>query len=317
MDCPPRIALAIGDPNGIGPEIVLRAAVESRREEAARPIVIGDRAVVDHYVAQAQLSLEDIEVRDVASLPRAAFVPGEIRAEAGAACIAYAREAIAMASAGRADAVLAGPHNERAVHAAGIAFNGYPGLLAEATATAPENVFLRLIGGGLLVTHVTLHQSLRSAIEDLSPARVEAAIAATDAVCRRLGRSAPSIGVAGLNPHAGEAGLFGDEDEAVIAPAVAAARAAGIDAHGPVGADLVFSERRHDACVAMFHDQGHIAVKVAAGRRTLALSIGTPVLFASVGHGSAHDIAGLGTADARPMIDALTLMTELIGQTSR
>ena len=314
----PRIALPIGDPNGIGPEIALKAAADPEVQKACTPLIVGDMDVLGSYAAG--LGIEAPTARAFASSPFAenglagAPEPGAVTAAAGRAAIAYAQEAIRLAAVGDVDAVVAAPHNETAVARAGIPFSGYPSLVAREMGTPEDRVFLMLVSPDFRIVHVTLHVSMRQAVEMVTTERVLAAIRAADAAVRQLGVAQPLIGVSGLNPHAGEGGLFGDEDVLVIAPAVAAAQADGIKVDGPTGADLLLAGRAHDAYVVMLHDQGHIPVKLAGRGNSFGVTIGAGVLFSSVAHGSAHDIAGRGTADARPLINTILQMARQFGR---
>jgi 4-hydroxy-L-threonine phosphate dehydrogenase PdxA len=236
---------------------------------------------------------------------RATRRAGSIR---GKATVAYANAAVSLAREGKLDAIIGCPHSETAVNRAGIAFNGYAGLVADLTSTPRERAFVMLAAKGLHITHVTLHESLAHALFRLSPELVIAAAKATVAAASRLGNAAPTLGVFGINPHAGEDGLFGDEDERITKPAVAHLRKNGIAADGPVGGDLALSQRRHDFYLAMFHDQGHIPIKLISPLRASALVIGVPVLFASVAHGCAFDIAGKGVADPTGIIETVELV---------
>lgn len=303
-----RIAIPLGDPHGIGPEIAIKAALDPALHAVARPILVGDREVIDAYAARldcvgtlvAAVRSGAVAFEPVVSL-RAAPNPGVITADAGRATVAYARHAIAMVQRGAADAVVAAPHNETAVAKAGIPFSGYPSLLAEATGTDPAKVFLMLVSKRLRIVHVTLHVGLRAALDLITTPRVLDAARSADVVLKMLGIARPRIAACGINPHAGEGGLFGSEDDTIVRPAVESARRAGIDIEGPGGADVLMAEGKHDAYLAMFHDQGHIPIKLEGRGNSFALSIGTPVLFSSVAHGSAHDIAGTGKADAEPL----------------
>jgi 4-hydroxy-L-threonine phosphate dehydrogenase PdxA len=295
-----RIALAIGDPNGIGPEIAVKA-VAAIADDAIEPVLVGDAHVIRHYGAPRSLHA-------VGALDRDAFAPGRLDPRAGRATVAYVKEAVRMAGCGEVQAVVACPHSETAINRAGIAFSGYPGLLAELTDTPPERVFLMLVAAGLRIAHVTLHESVQSALARISVRSVVDAGLHAVRTTQRLGVTGPSLGVFGINPHAGEEGLFGDEDERITRPAVAELRARGVDAQGPAGADVLLAQRRHDVYLAMFHDQGHIPIKLLSPLRSSALAIGTPILFSSVGHGCAFDIAGKGIADATSVVEALKLL---------
>jgi 4-hydroxythreonine-4-phosphate dehydrogenase len=315
----PILAIALGDPAGIGPELALKAALDGRLRSRCRPLLVGDPGVIACHAAGAGIAAVLIEragadrtearpgTLDI--LPRRHFAPGEfvlgsVTAQNGRAALDSAAAAIAAARDGAVQAVLAAPMNQTAIAAAGIAFDGYPGFVARACGMAEEDVFLMLCFDRTRIVHVTLHVPVAGALALLTQERITAAILAADAALRRLGIAAPRIAVGGLNPHAGEGGLFGREDIEVTAPAIAAARAAGATVDGPFGADTMFHKPGYDAFTVMLHDQGHIAAKMVAAHRTAGLAIGAPVLFSSVAHGSGHDIAGRGMADPTAMIEA-------------
>lgn len=301
-----RIAIAIGDPNGIGPEIAVKAA--AARAGGVEPLLVGDAAVIEHYIARFAPE-SDIPVASVASLAPGAFAPGTLDPRAGRATVDYVSEAVRMAQRGEVAAVIACPMSETAINRAGIAFSGYPGLLADLTQTPRERTFLMLVAAGLRIAHVTLHESVRDALARLAPELVVSAASAAIETVRRLGIDAPRLAVFGINPHAGEGGLFGDDDERITKPAIERLRALGVAADGPAGADVLLSQRSHDVYLAMFHDQGHIPVKLLSPLRASALSIGTPVLFSSVAHGCAYDIAGRGVADHSSVSETLDLIS--------
>lgn len=320
MNHEPAIAIAIGDPNGIGPEIAVKAAV-SCAGSGISPVLVGDAFVIEHYLELCAPGFRlaawgeavgpgDVLHVPVDALPGTAFKPGQVCAEAGAATVAYAARAVSLARDGSVAAVVACPHSETAVNLAGIAFNGYPGLLADLTGTPREKVFLMLVASGLRIAHATLHESVRAALGRLDQALVSDALRATFGTLARLGLAQPSVGVFGINPHAGEGGLFGDDDARITEPAVRGMRAEGFDVHGPVGADVMLAQRRHDAYLAIFHDQGHIPVKLLSPLRASALAIGTDVMFSSVGHGSAHDIAGRNIADPSSVLETFALLSQ-------
>lgn len=322
------IALTIGDPNGIGPEIAVKAAAELRQSQDIRIVLVGDDHVVRHYVDRvgrgASLRLfagqpagdGGVLFHAVDALPMSAFQPGQIDAAAGRATVAYVDAAIGLVRSGSADAIVGCPHNETAVNAAGIPFSGYPGLIARLTDTPEETVFMMLVGGGLRILHATLHERIHHALARLTPELIEEAGTACASTLKRLGIVEPRIGVFGINPHAGENGLFGDDDDRITAPAVARLRQAGIAAEGPVGADIMLGRKDIDGFVAIYHDQGHIPVKLLAGRNASALSVGAGVLFSSVGHGSAFDIAGRCEADHGAVLRTLRLIGNLPAETT-
>lgn len=296
-----RIAITIGDPNGIGPEIAVKAA-RKFAGGGIEPVLVGDEFVIRNYGG------EGLSIAPVDALDPAGFVPGRIDPRAGRATVAYVREAVRLVSAGEVSAIVACPQSETAINSAGIPFSGYAGLLAQLTETPEDQVFLMLVAAGLRIAHVTLHESVKSALGRITTERVVAAGLATVKAVQRLGVANPKLGVFGINPHAGEDGLFGDDDDRVTRPAVARLRELGVLADGPVGADVMLSQRKHDVYLAMFHDQGHIPMKLLSPLRSSALSIGTPVLFSSVGHGCAHDIAGRGVADPVSVIETVALL---------
>ncbi len=207
--------------------------------------------------------------------------------------------------------MVAAPQTERSIHAAGIAFDGYPSFVARETNTPVNDVFLMICFDDKRIVHATLHVSVREALALITPSRVEHVIRVADASLKKLGIARPKIFVSGLNPHAGEDGLFGRDEIDIISPAIARAAASGIDVTGPFGADTMFRKKGSDAFIVMLHDQGHIAAKLLAFNRTAGLSIGSPILFSSVAHGSAHDIAGKGIADPGAMIEAVTRLARV------
>ena len=284
-----RIALAIGDPNGIGPEIAVKAAV-ALNGSSPRVVLVGDPFVVRHYVAQEARGYpvreivagdppipQTINVLAIAALPHQAFVPGRIDPAAGRATVAYVEAALAFVRANHARAIVGCPHNEAAVNAAGIAFSGYPGLIARLSGLPEDRVFLMLVGERLRILHATLHERLQNALLRLTPDLVEAAGLACWSALTSLGIEQPRIGLCGINPHAGEGGLFGDDDDRITAPAVERLRRAGVAVEGPLGADILLPRADLDGFVAMYHDQGHIPIKLLAGRTASALSVGAGI----------------------------------------
>jgi 4-hydroxythreonine-4-phosphate dehydrogenase len=320
----PRIAIATGDPAGIGPEIALKAALDPRVRRICRPLLFGDRSVLETHAAACGLAPKIHAVARAAQaswsdgavslVERRQFKPGElhigaIAAPHGEAALDSAKAAIDAALAGDVDAVIAAPQTESSIKLAGIEFDGYPTFVARCTGVPPEDVFLMLCfeldGTEMRIAHATLHTSLRRAIKLVTRDRVLHAIRSADSALRRMGIACPRIAVSGLNPHAGEGGLFGDEEQAIIGPAIADAKKNDVAAEGPFGADTMFLKKGYDAFVVMIHDQGHIVAKTHAFAGTAALTIGTPVLFSSVAHGSALDIAGKNRADPGALISAI------------
>jgi 1,2-dihydroxy-3,5-cyclohexadiene-1,4-dicarboxylate dehydrogenase len=314
---PRRIALAVGDPNGIGPEIVLKSlAVLAERAGGAQALmnmaVFGPRPVLADTARRLDLAalLDTLDVRPAGGVPADQAQPGLVCAAAGVSAVASASAAIRAVQAGEFDAVVAGPHHETAIAQSGIRFSGYPSLVAEVCGLRRDRVFLLLVGGGLRIVHVTLHESVATALRRITPELIVAAAQAGVRACQALGVPAPRVGLMGLNPHASEGGLFGPEDAATTFPAAQMLRAAGVNASDPQGADVLLIARQHDLLVAMLHDQGHIPVKLLAPQAASAITIGAGVLLATTGHGSAMDIAGQGVARPDAMLRSLALLTQ-------
>lgn len=327
MPVRPNIAIALGDPAGIGPEIALKAALDPAVTAICRPVLFGDPGVVQIHAERCGLTpqLRVIERATAAGSDAAVaivgltqFAPGELRlgeinAANGRAAVVAARRAIEAALAGEVSAVIAAPQTEAAIHAAGIEFDGYPSFVARTTGTPADAAYLMICFDDKRIVHTTLHVSLRRALELVTRERVQHVIRSTDHALRRIGIDRPRIAVAGLNPHASEGGLFGAEEATIITPATAAERAAGIDVAGPFGADTMFAKPGFDAFIVMFHDQGHIAAKTLAPNRTAGMTIGTPIVFSSVAHGSALDIAGCNRASPAAIIEAVRRVTGVRG----
>lgn len=314
------IALAIGDPNGIGPEIAVKAALRFAQERAEpRIVLLGDEQVIRFYADQcgagdrltrfgAKTAAGESSFFPVDALDASSFRPGTPSAAGGRATIAYIEAALGLVDAGRATAIVACPHSEKSVNAAGVPFSGYPSLLARLKGLPDDEVFLMLVGGGLRIVHVTLHERLQDALARIDSRLIEAAVRAGAGALRQLGIESPKLGIFGINPHAGESGLFGDDDIRIIEPSVARLRAEGYVVEGPIGADLMIGRSDLDAFVAMYHDQGHVPVKLLAGRNSAAMSIGAGLIFSTVGHGCAFDIAGRNIADCEAVLRSLRLV---------
>jgi 4-hydroxythreonine-4-phosphate dehydrogenase len=284
----PRVAITVGDPAGIGPEIAAKTAVDPRVLDVCEPVVM------------APPSLNGFRV-------------GEVSAAAGRASYELIVGAVDAARRGDVDAIATAPISKLALARAGLPWKGHTDLLAHLCGVTQVRMLFH--APGLIVTLVTVHVPLADVPRLVTREQVDETIVLTAAWLPRIGRASPRIAVAGLNPHAGESGVLGGEDEAVLRPAVAAARARGIDASGPWPADTVFvraSKGEFDAVIACYHDQGLIPVKLLGFGQAVNVTIGLPIVRTSVDHGTAFDIAGKGVADPGSLIAAVRLAARLV-----
>ena len=320
------VAVTLGDPAGIGPEIIARTFAEKGFHEENRAFVVGDAGILQRAVDLLGLSLGvnevekpegalfepgSVDVLQVGELPE--DLPfGEPDARAGAAAFEYVCKATELALEGSVGAVATAPLNKEAMHMGGYEYPGHTEILAELTDT--KDFAMMLVTEKLRVIHVSTHVSLREAIDRVSKERVLTVIHLARDALAKIGVEEPKIAVAGLNPHAGENGLFGDEDTEHIAPAVAEAREEGINVTGPHPPDTVFAKARKgefDMVVVQYHDQGHIPIKLMGFEGGVNVTVGLPFFRTSVDHGTAFDIAGTGRADHSSMRTAIELARDL------
>ncbi|NLX36930.1 MAG: 4-hydroxythreonine-4-phosphate dehydrogenase PdxA [Chloroflexi bacterium] len=326
MTTKPLLGITMGDPNGIGPEIIAKLLGDTAFKPKARALVIGDAGCIERSLQKLRIQRavrrlasavelppeepECIDVLDLKNVDEHAQRMGTVQPAAGHA----AHEALIMAAdlalAGQIDAIVTAPLNKEALHLAGIQEPGHTEILAARAGV--RNVTMMLVAGAFRVTHVSTHCSLREAIERVQVARIQTVIELTHCTVHQLGIARPRLAVAGLNPHAGEGGLFGDEERLEIQPAIDAARAAGIDvAQRPQPPDTVFhqmhAQGRYDAVVAMYHDQGHIPTKLLAFDEGVNVTLGLPIIRTSVDHGTAYDIVGQGVANPSSLRQAFEL----------
>jgi 4-hydroxythreonine-4-phosphate dehydrogenase len=342
----PRIAITMGDPAGIGPEVIVAAWSDPLLHTRVRPLVIGHPEILRRAARLLKRDLEVVEVNQDAVLNSRwdadlrtigcltacdenvlDVPPGQVDARAGKAAYQTVRAVARLALDRQVDAIVTAPLSKAALHAAGHHYPGHTELLAEMCGVADFAMMLYLPPGdavrgpsGLGVVHVTLHQSLRSVFGDLTTNAIVAKCLLAHNAMHSLGVGSPRIAVAALNPHAGEDGLFGDEERAIIAPAVAAARGAGIDAQGPFPTDTLMVRARDgefDAVVAMYHDQGHIALKLLGMHAAVNVTLGLPIIRTSVAHGTAFDRAWQGGAESKGMIAALVTAAQLAANRCR
>lgn len=335
----PVLGITMGDPAGVGPEITAKALARAEVTAACRPVVIGDRSVMAatlsllrspltlHSVATVddcrfepgQLECLDLANVDAATLPRAA-----VSAEAGRAAYGYIETAVRLCQARAIDGIVTAPVNKEALAAAGVPHAGHTEILAGLTGT--KDFAMLLMGKELRVIHVTTHVALRRVPDLVTRERVGRVLRLAQQTMEGLGRPRARIAVCGLNPHAGEDGLFGDEEKTAITPAIEEARRAGLDVHGPLPADTLFSRARggeFDIVVAMYHDQGHVPVKTLGfnydgetgawtGLSGVNVTVGLPFLRVSVDHGTAFDRAWKGIANPESMLEALDVAVRML-----
>ncbi|QEL18230.1 4-hydroxythreonine-4-phosphate dehydrogenase PdxA [Limnoglobus roseus] len=298
----PRLLITLGDVAGIGPEIVAKAWPELAAY--CQPLVIGDPAKLP-----ADIPCHNPSSADLSRVP-----VGAVTAEAGRAAYDWLVYAIDECLANRADGIVTCPLHKEGLHAANIHYPGHTEILADRTGTTSFAMLLYDDALPLAVAHVTLHRALSSVFEHITPETVLGKIRLLHDLLPKLTGQPARIGVAALNPHASDGGLFGHEEATIIAPAVAAACREGISVHGPIASDAIFlphNRARFDGVVAMYHDQGHIAMKLLGGRRAVNISAGLPIVRTSVAHGTAYDIAGKGVADPSSLVSAVRVAARL------
>ncbi|MEW9307187.1 4-hydroxythreonine-4-phosphate dehydrogenase PdxA [Labrys neptuniae] len=312
------IGITMGDPCGVGPEISIRALAGMSPQERDTIRIYGNLPTLE--AARAAVGLDVDLAAHVVDLPvEGAPLPwGKLSPVAGDAAFRFIEKAVRDAEAGTIGCIVTAPISKEALNLAGHHYDGHTGMLRSLTGS--KAAYMLLASERLKVIHVSTHVSLQEAIRRSTTERVLATIRAGDAHLRRIGYAAPKIAVAGINPHCGENGLFGTEDDDQIAPAVRAARAEGIDAHGPISADTVFHRAYSgvfDLVVAQYHDQGHIPVKLVAFDTAINVSVELPIDRTSVDHGTAFDIAGKGIANHGNMISAIAYARKLVSGAAR
>ena len=319
----PLIVIPIGDPAGIGPEIVAKALAEPRVIEAADCIAMGDKKIMEQAIRITGVDLRIKTVKgpeegefekgilnliNLDNVDMDQFAFGEVSGMCGRAAYEYIEESIRLANEGRADAVATTPINKEALREAGIPFIGHTEIFSALTET--EDPLTMFETNGLRVFFLTRHVSLRDMLDMVTRERIKDYVKRCLEALKRLGVEEGTMAVAGLNPHCGEHGLFGDEEVREIIPAVLELQEEGYPVAGPIGADSVFhqaAQGRFNSVLSLYHDQGHIATKTLDFDRTIAITNGMPILRTSVDHGTAFDIAGTGKAGAVSMIEAILL----------
>jgi 4-hydroxythreonine-4-phosphate dehydrogenase len=330
MDKRPLLAITMGDPAGIGPEVTAKALLERQVYERCRPFVVGSAAAMNdalriinspvkarvaHSLGEIRGEPGAIDVLDIENLDYGQIRYGRVSAVAGKASVEWILRAGELAASGQVQAIATAPINKEACKLAGYTDIGHMEIFQ--SQTGARNVATMLMARTLRVVHLTTHRSLRVACDYVTRANVLAKLRLTDECFKQWGFPKPRIGVAALNPHASDGGLLGDEEEKQIAPAVKEARSMGIDATGPVPADSVFTQAingKYDAVLAMYHDQGHIPIKVHDWARSVSVNLGLPFIRTSVDHGTAFDIAGKGIADHESMLESIKVAMSLVSE---
>ncbi len=318
----------MGDPAGIGPEVIAKSLSGSHLHNVCRPIVIGSLPVMERTIKALRLKLNvlrvdghetsmprrgTVAVLDPLETPLRTFKPGIAAAETGAASVAFIKKAVELARIGCIDGMVTAPINKEAINMAGYQYPGHTELLADLTQANESGMMI--VGGPLRIMFVTTHIAIRDLPSLLTQAKIEKAIRLAQlALTTLFGVKRPKIGVAALNPHAGEHGLFGDEEARVILPAARAAQQQGILASDPLPADTLFGKAargQYDGVVALYHDQGLIPLKLVAFGTCVNLTVGLPIIRTSVDHGTAFDIVGKGVADPGSLIEAIKLAAKI------
>lgn len=313
------IVITMGDPSGVGAEVTVKAIASLPEAERTRYAVIGDRNTLERAIACTGVALALSEITTPGAL-RVIHIPvaglpgkfGVLSPACGEACFQYIKRAVEMIEAGEAAGIVTAPINKEALNSAGHHYDGHTGMLAHLTGS--KSSWMLLASETLNVIHVSTHVSLKDAITRATPERVAETIRVGYRHLKRMGLENPRIAVAGINPHCGENGLFGTEDDVQIAPGVAMAQAEGINVVGPISADTVYYKAHkghYDLVVAQYHDQGHIPIKLIAFDSAVNVSLGLPIDRASVDHGTAFDIAGTGKANHVNMLSALAYAGKL------
>lgn len=326
----PRIAVTMGDPAGIGPEVCLHLLAHSGTRSLCVPIVVGDADVLHRVAATCNLpfhahvltvnqwahryrNLQEPVVLDLSAIDASTLVPGQISAATGAASFRYVDFAIQLAMVGEVAAISTGPINKEALHMAGHKYPGHTEIFAEKTRA--DRSCMMLTSAEITCSFVTTHIAYRDVPARLNTARILEAIQLTDAALRQMRGRPPRLIVCGLNPHAGENGIFGDEEAKYIMPAIHLAREQGITITGPLPPDTAFLPNRRretDGYICMYHDQGHIPLKMLAFDTAINTTLGLPIIRTSVDHGTALDIAWQGKANPQSMFEAVRLAAQLV-----
>jgi len=319
----PILGITMGDPTGAGPEIIVKALSSAEIRGLCQAVVIGDGAVmraaaeivkipvavrIIKNIGEAQFAKGVIEVIDLGNVNVKTLVRGRVDLRGGEAAFAYVEMATRLALAKEIDAMVTAPLNKEALNRAGYLYSGHTEILAHLCGVS--DAVMMLVAGNLRIAHVSTHVSLRRACDLVTKERILRILRLSNEGVKRMGIDEPRLVVAGLNPHAGESGLFGNEEKEEILPAIESARALGLNVVGPLPPDTVFLRAlrgQFDAVIAMYHDQGHIPVKMVSFDEGVNVTLGLPIIRTSVDHGTVFGKAGKGTANPRSLIESIKL----------
>ncbi|HBR17920.1 MAG: 4-hydroxythreonine-4-phosphate dehydrogenase PdxA [Deltaproteobacteria bacterium RIFCSPLOWO2_12_FULL_43_16] len=316
----PTIAITMGDPTGVGPEVILKALTDRNIRQLCTPVVLGDEAVLEFVSAKCKLQSANCKVINLSNLNPPKLKPGRPDKICAKAMMTYIEEAVCMAMAGDVDAIVTAPISKEAINRAGYKFHGHTEFLAHLTKT--KDYAMMLAGSSLKVILLTIHESIKNVPGLLTTEKVFKTIKITDNTFKRyFGLKKPRIAVAALNPHAGEGGLFGGEEKRIILPAIKKARQMGINASDPLPPDTLFyravKNKEFDCVICMYHDQGLIPLKLLHFENGVNVTLGLPIIRTSVDHGTAYDIAWKGIANPASMKAAIKMAVEMVGKKRR
>jgi 4-hydroxythreonine-4-phosphate dehydrogenase len=309
-----KIGITLGDPAGIGPEIILKSLLSGEVISICSPLIIGSRSVIEEASGKMSIPFDAVafDILDPGSVTGRGFVKGRATADGGRDCVSYIKKAADLAKTGMIDSIVTAPISKEALKLGGFSWPGHTEMLAELTDT--KDFAMVLCGGPIRVILATIHTSLRSVPDMIKKERVLQTIKMAKKTCDLMGFEKPRIAVAGLNPHSGEAGIFGREEIDEIAPAIEEAIKMGIPVSGPYPPDTLFHKvykGEFEIVVCMYHDQGLIPLKMIAMDKGVNLTVGLPFIRTSPDHGTAYDIAWKGVADPSSMIEAIKLAAKL------
>ena len=329
-----KLGITLGDPSGIGPEVIAKAITKGNFKNII-PLVIGSYDVFRDTIENNNISIKAIPINNISNLsldplkqtihvldtrsPKKTYFPlGKVNSKSGDYSHFWIKEAIELTLKSKLDAIVTAPINKQSFYLAGKKEIGHQEILKELTKSS--DVYTMLVSGNLSCVHLSTHKPLRDACKFVTKVNIMKVISKTHEQFKEWGIKNPKIGVAALNPHSGDNGLIGNEEKIEIIPAIEKAKNLGINVIGPIAADVIFYkaiQKEFDVVIAMYHDQGHIAIKVHGFEESISVNVGLPIIRTSVDHGTAFDIAGKGIADETSMIEAIKLSIRLVKKTNK